>query len=292
METRPSHYRAKYRHDLSPKQEQVLRLIAAGHTNAEIAEELGLTLDGAKWHVREILSKLQVDSREDAVLWWKAHQRAGARTVRALTGMFGGGLGWKVATGAACGGAVLVAAWAFLGSTLPGDDDPPACRMENLRASTSTSTDGIALSMGLRDSDWYEGLLRVLRVSDRHVDSPCVFAMEVSTTLVKLGPIPNAPANLDPVPLVPLGVAEATDNPGYTRVEVMLRKSTPTEVLRAELEGCGQEAGFDNLGIEFGFPAHRIGDPPVSGASIWAAVPRTICLGGPQSEFGLRVETP
>ena len=48
------------------RQKQVLDLIAQGRSNTEIAEELGLSLDGAKWHVSEILSKLQAEQREEA----------------------------------------------------------------------------------------------------------------------------------------------------------------------------------------------------------------------------------
>ncbi|MGH2611396.1 MAG: LuxR C-terminal-related transcriptional regulator, partial [Tepidiformaceae bacterium] len=63
------------RHQLTPRQREVLDLIAAGATNGEIAERLGITLDGAKWHVREILSRLDVDSREEAAEWWRSTRR-------------------------------------------------------------------------------------------------------------------------------------------------------------------------------------------------------------------------
>jgi hypothetical protein len=33
-------------------------MLAAGRTNGEISEELGVSLAGAKWHVSEIMSKL------------------------------------------------------------------------------------------------------------------------------------------------------------------------------------------------------------------------------------------
>jgi len=61
--------------DLTERQEEVLRLIERGLTNGEIAESLGITLDGAKFHVSEILSKLGVSKREDAVTAWRAHRR-------------------------------------------------------------------------------------------------------------------------------------------------------------------------------------------------------------------------
>ena len=51
---------------LTPRQRQVLRLVAAGRTNPEIAKALGISLAGAKWHVSEVLSRLGVTSREEA----------------------------------------------------------------------------------------------------------------------------------------------------------------------------------------------------------------------------------
>jgi DNA-binding CsgD family transcriptional regulator len=61
--------------ELSDRQRQVLDLIARGATNAQIAERLGITLDGAKWHVREILSRLGVETREEAADWWRSSGR-------------------------------------------------------------------------------------------------------------------------------------------------------------------------------------------------------------------------
>jgi len=46
---------------------EVLRLVAKGRTNAEIAEELRITRGTAKWFVSSILSKLGVDDRTEAV---------------------------------------------------------------------------------------------------------------------------------------------------------------------------------------------------------------------------------
>jgi hypothetical protein len=56
----------------------VLAFIRLGLTNEEIGERLGMTLDGAKYHVSQILAKLGVASREEAAAlpdqtpfpWW------------------------------------------------------------------------------------------------------------------------------------------------------------------------------------------------------------------------------
>ena len=48
---------------LTPRQREVLDLLARGRTNPQIAESLGISLDGAKWHVSEVLSRLGVRGR-------------------------------------------------------------------------------------------------------------------------------------------------------------------------------------------------------------------------------------
>lgn len=88
--------------ELTPRQREVIALIAKGRTNPEIATELGMTIDGAKWHVREILSKLSVDSREEAVRAWRQQRHGLPRTLILL----GGG-----ATAAAALVAIGLGAW-------------------------------------------------------------------------------------------------------------------------------------------------------------------------------------
>jgi DNA-binding CsgD family transcriptional regulator len=55
---------------LTERQREVVELLVLGYSNAEIAESLGISLDGAKWHVGEILARLGVWSREEAADWW------------------------------------------------------------------------------------------------------------------------------------------------------------------------------------------------------------------------------
>jgi len=83
---------------LTDREREVLGLVRLGLTNEEIAQRLGITLDGAKYHVSQILSKLGVDSREEAAVvaaegrrrWWLAAplwaKIAGAATVAAAVG--------------------------------------------------------------------------------------------------------------------------------------------------------------------------------------------------------------
>lgn len=55
-------------HDLSPRELQVLRLIADGHSYKTAAAELNLSLDTLRFHIRHIYEKLHVHSKSEAVL--------------------------------------------------------------------------------------------------------------------------------------------------------------------------------------------------------------------------------
>ena len=58
---------------LSPREEEVLRLLAHGLTNKAIAQDLLLSVRTVESHLRAIYAKLQVASRTEAVLWAVAH---------------------------------------------------------------------------------------------------------------------------------------------------------------------------------------------------------------------------
>lgn len=53
--------------DLSPREREVLTLLVAGKSNREIADELIISLPTTKRHVSNILSKLEVANRAEAV---------------------------------------------------------------------------------------------------------------------------------------------------------------------------------------------------------------------------------
>jgi DNA-binding CsgD family transcriptional regulator len=97
---------------LTPREQQVLDLIRQGLTNEQIAQRLGISFSGARYHVAEILSKLGVSSRQEAALW--SPQPAGARRFGFLGGLFGRITGSTLAKAAAglavaAGVAVLLA---------------------------------------------------------------------------------------------------------------------------------------------------------------------------------------
>ena len=53
-------------YDLTDRQIEVLRLLAKGHSNAEIARDLTISLATARFHVSQILSKMDAANRAEA----------------------------------------------------------------------------------------------------------------------------------------------------------------------------------------------------------------------------------
>jgi DNA-binding CsgD family transcriptional regulator len=119
----------------TPRQREVLDLITRGKSNQQIADTLGISLDGAKWHMREILSKLGVDTREEAAEYWRGYNGVTPRFARLLRGVVGAGLGKWLAVATAAGALVGMVAIG-LTAALDGGDDPAASFAEP----TSTSS--------------------------------------------------------------------------------------------------------------------------------------------------------
>ena len=58
----------RHRVELTERQREVLALIEHGYTNYEIAQALGISLEGARYQVREIMTKLGADVEVHAVV--------------------------------------------------------------------------------------------------------------------------------------------------------------------------------------------------------------------------------
>lgn len=93
----------------TPRQREVLNLLVRGYTNGQIADELGISLDGAKWHVSEIITRLGVDSRDDAAEYWRHQNGLRMRFTRVLQAFFSSGT-LKFAGGTAAVATMVIAA--------------------------------------------------------------------------------------------------------------------------------------------------------------------------------------
>lgn len=82
------------------RQREVLDLLAREKTNAEIADVLGVSLAGAKWHVSEVLSILGCASREEAASYWRAERSLAHRFRRGARAFGGSIVSLKAAAGA------------------------------------------------------------------------------------------------------------------------------------------------------------------------------------------------
>ena len=58
--------------ELSPREREILELLAAGHPNKIIADRLGLTDGTVRWHLRHVYNKLHVRSRTEAALKFRS----------------------------------------------------------------------------------------------------------------------------------------------------------------------------------------------------------------------------
>jgi DNA-binding CsgD family transcriptional regulator/outer membrane lipoprotein-sorting protein len=98
---------ARHHDELSERQLEVLVLIDRGLTNGEIAESLDISLDGAKWYVSEILTKLGLPSRDSAADYYRWHRSPMQRIGRHARALAFGSVGVGAAGAAAAGIAVI-----------------------------------------------------------------------------------------------------------------------------------------------------------------------------------------
>jgi DNA-binding NarL/FixJ family response regulator len=62
--------------DLSPREREILELLATGFPNKEIAGRLGLSDGTVRWHLRHVYNKLHVRSRTEAALKFRSTRPA------------------------------------------------------------------------------------------------------------------------------------------------------------------------------------------------------------------------
>lgn len=112
----------------TPRQKQVLDLLMKRYTNGQIGQELGISLDGAKWHVSEIISILGVDSREEAADYWREYNGLPARLRRVAAGLFTGTAALRWAAAAGVLGLAVVTGIVFATLQSLGGEETPAAQ--------------------------------------------------------------------------------------------------------------------------------------------------------------------
>ena len=66
--------------DLTPRQQEVARLVARGCTNKQIAQRLGISRFTAETHVRNILERLGAAGRSEIAAWYAGQPATGSGT--------------------------------------------------------------------------------------------------------------------------------------------------------------------------------------------------------------------
>ena len=110
----------------TPRQREVLDLLVKGRTNGEIASALGISLDGAKWHVSEIITRLGVDTRDEAAEYWRHRNGLRMRFTRVLQALFSSNVLKVVGATAAVGAFIVASALVVFALNDSGDGSPQA----------------------------------------------------------------------------------------------------------------------------------------------------------------------
>ena len=58
---------------LSPRERDILELLAQGYLSKELADRLSIAFDTVQWHIRHIYQKLHVRSRSQAIAKYLGH---------------------------------------------------------------------------------------------------------------------------------------------------------------------------------------------------------------------------
>jgi len=65
---KPQPFKPEYTEQLTPREEEILSLLAKGYVTKEIADKLGINYDTVRTHLKHIYEKLHVRSRTEAVI--------------------------------------------------------------------------------------------------------------------------------------------------------------------------------------------------------------------------------
>ena len=194
---------------LTDRQREVLALVARGHSNSEIAAILGISLDGVKWHVSEIIGRLGVENRTEAADLWREWNGLVPRVRRrASTWLTLGGLRWA-GLGVIAAAAILALtalAWQARegGSAVPAGNTPEAT--PTAAAIALPQCDPATIDLALAVSETAGGTVTVSL--DATAPVPCSLATTITPS------IRNDEGTLSPVERVGRSVGVELSLPG------------------------------------------------------------------------------
>ena len=178
---------------LTPREWEVLELLRQRLSNGQIAERLGITLDGAKYHVSQILSKLEVGTREEAASLALEKRRQRWASWPPWVRIAGAG---TVATTAA---GIVLLTWAAVQTARPTKESPGLAAQDIAGDSGPTTPVLIQALVTNRDGDF-------LTVSHREpvsyqplcIEDPCTVRLLSTTRVVGWCDIPVTPDEIRP----------------------------------------------------------------------------------------------
>jgi DNA-binding NarL/FixJ family response regulator len=62
--------------EITPKESAIIKLVAAGYSNAAVGAELGMSLNMVKNHLSVIYDKLGMANREELAIWYLRRESA------------------------------------------------------------------------------------------------------------------------------------------------------------------------------------------------------------------------
>ncbi|MCY4572411.1 MAG: helix-turn-helix transcriptional regulator [Gemmatimonadetes bacterium] len=133
---------------LTPAEWRVLEALRGGGTNAEIGARLGISADAVKYHVSNMLGKLELRDRRALAVWRPEERRGRLRAWFAVPAALAAiarpvawvGIGTAAAAGVTVAVVAAVVAVAVVLVGVPGDGQPPSVALPPLVTPEATST--------------------------------------------------------------------------------------------------------------------------------------------------------
>jgi DNA-binding CsgD family transcriptional regulator len=206
--------------DLSPRQREILTLVAAGRTSKEIAGELGISESTVNWHISNVFGRLGASSRAEAVALAmreeiqrgeheaKPPERRAARPPLPLSSV---ALAVGITLVLGLLGGALLAGWDFIPPTSPSTTAVPSSGASH-KADLTAQPAGVlgpsphpAVSLPAEPTPWPTGTptpatIAPLIPAIAPPSLPVASSLPAATAVPTLPPLPSVPP-LAPAPL-------------------------------------------------------------------------------------------